>query len=251
MTGPESDLGESGTDIEDTAEERVFRLAAHMRALSGLFHGLVHDLKSPINSLVVNLELLKASISESPDIERQKRYVRILDEELVRLNRSVERLLPAAGPPQEDLGRFDLRDLVEQASELLSTTARHQSVKYQLDLPEDGKMVPVHGYRDHVKQALLALAVNALEAMPRGGRLEVRLSADAGEAVLTVTDTGGGIPAEVADRLFEPYVTTKDRHEGIGLYVARSVVESTNGSIRHETVPDGGSRFTLTLPLAS
>jgi signal transduction histidine kinase len=222
-----------------------------MRSLSGLFHGLVHDLKSPINSLVVNLELLKASVSETPDIERQRRYVRILDEELMRLNRSVERLLPAAGPPQEERGRFDLRDLVEQVSELLSTTARHQSVKYQLDLPEGGGRVSIEGYRDHVKQAFLALAVNALEAMPKGGRLEIRLNADAGEAVLTVSDTGEGIPDEVAERIYEPYVSTKDRHEGIGLYVARSVVESTNGTIRHEGLPDGGSRFTLSLPLAS
>jgi signal transduction histidine kinase len=222
-----------------------------MRSLSGLFHGLVHDLKSPINSLVVNLELLKVSISETPDLERQRRYVRILDEELMRLNRSVERLLPAAGPPQEERGRFDLRDLVEQVSELLSTTARHQSVKYQLDLPAEGGRVSIEGYRDHVKQAFLALAVNALEAMPKGGRLEIRLNADAGEAVLTVSDTGEGIPDEVAERIYEPYVSTKDRHEGIGLYVARSVVESTNGTIRHEGLPDGGSRFTLSLPLAS
>jgi signal transduction histidine kinase len=222
-----------------------------MRSLSGLFHGLVHDLKSPINSLVVNLELLKASVSETPDIERQRRYVRILDEELMRLNRSAERLLPAAGPPQEERGRFDLRDLVEQVSELLSTTARHQSVKYQLDLPAEGGRVSIEGYRDHVKQAFLALAVNALEAMPKGGRLEIRLNADAGEAVLTVSDTGEGIPDEVAERIYEPYVSTKDRHEGIGLYVARSVVESTNGTIRHEGLPDGGSRFTLSLPLAS
>lgn len=248
MTGPEPE--DRGRDAE--LEARVFRLASHMRALSGLFHGLVHDLKSPINSLVVNLELLKASISESPDVGRQKRYVRILDEELVRLNRSVERLLPAAGPPQEQRGRFDLRELVEQTSELLSTTARHQSVKYRLQLPDEGRAVSVEGYRDHVKQALLALAVNALEAMPGGGRLEVRLDAGAGEAVLTVSDTGEGIPEEVAERIYEPYVSTKDgHHEGIGLYVARSVVESTNGSIHHEALPDGGSRFTLTLPLAS
>lgn len=247
MTGPERERSESDAELE----ARVFRLASHMRALSGLFHGLVHDLKSPINSLVVNLELLKASISDTPDVERQKRYVRILDEELVRLNRSVERLLPAAGPPEETRQRFDLRDLVERVSELLATTARHQSVKFELVLPDAGRPVPVDGYRDHVKQAFLALAVNALEAMPRGGRLEVRLAAEDGDAVLSVADSGAGVPAEVADRLYEPYASTKERHEGIGLYVARAVVESTNGSIRHDALPDGGSRFTLTFPLAA
>lgn len=247
MAGPEGEEREGDRELE----AKVFRLASHMRALSGLFHGLVHDLKSPINALVVNLELLKASISDDPDIERQRRYVRILDEELMRLNRSVERLLPAAGPPREERSRFDLRDLIEQVSELLATTARHQSVKFQLDLPDDGRPVRVDGYPDHVKQAYLALAINALEAMPGGGRLDVRLAAADGQAVLVVSDTGSGVPDEIADRLYEPYVSTKQRHEGIGLYVARSVVESTNGSIRHDSLPEGGSRFTLTLPLAA
>lgn len=247
MTGPERERPESDAELE----ARVFRLASHMRALSGLFHGLVHDLKSPINSLVVNLELLKASISDTPDLERQKRYVRILDEELVRLNRSVERLLPAAGPPSEERARFDLRDLVERISELLATTARHQSVKYELVLPDEGRKVPVDGHPDHVKQAFLALAINALEAMPEGGRLEVRLTAENDDAVLSVSDSGEGVPAEIADRMYDPYVSTKKRHEGIGLYVARAVVESTNGSIRHDALPGGGSRFTLTFPLAA
>lgn len=247
MTGPGRRDRESGA----SPEASVFRLAAHMHALSGLFHGLVHDLKSPINSLVVNLELLKASLSENPDLERQKRYVRILDEELMRLNGSVERLLPAAGPPREERGRFDLRELVEEVSELLSTTARHQSVKYDLELPPEREMVPIDGYRDHVKQAFLALALNALEAMPQGGGLAIRLSREGGEAVLTVTDTGAGVPEDLRARMYEPYVSTKERHEGIGLYVARSVVESTNGTIRHSAVPAGGSRFTLTLPLAA
>lgn len=246
MTGPERNEPRP----EATAEARVFRLASHMRSLSGLFHGLVHDLKSPINSLVVNLELLKSSISETPDLERQKRYVRILDEELIRLDRSIERLLPAAGPPQEERQRFDLRELIDTVSELLSTTARHQSVKFELSLPDEGRTVVIDGRRDHVKLAFLALAINALEAMPKGGRLEIALRTDDGRAVLTLDDSGEGIPPEVAGSLYEPYVTTKERHEGIGLFVARSVVESTNGSLDHESRPDGGTRFTMTLPLA-
>lgn len=230
-------------------EDRVFRQASHMRALSGLFHGLVHDLKSPINALVVNLELLKASVSETPDLERQRRYVQILHDELMRLNRSVERLLPAAGPASEEHGRFDLKDVVEEVAPLLSTTARHQSVKLEIHAPEE--RLPLEGHRDRIKQALLALTINALEAMPEGGTMEVSLQRRQDRAVLAISDSGPGVPDQVRDRMYDRYSTTKERHEGIGLYVARSVVESTSGSIEHTALPDGGSRFTLNLPLAA
>lgn len=230
-------------------EASVYRRASHMRALSGLFHGLVHDLKSPINALVVNLELLKASVTATPDLDRQRRYVRILHEELMRLNRAVERLLPAAGPASEERGRFDLKELVDEVAPLLATTARHQSVKLEIHAPEE--RVSLEGQRDGMKQALLALSINALEAMPEGGRMVISLERREGRAVLSVSDSGPGVPEGVRDRMYDLYSTTKERHEGIGLYVARSVVESTNGTIEHATIPDGGSRFTLTLPLAS
>lgn len=231
------------------AEERVLRYASHMRALSGLFHGLVHDLKSPINALVVNLELLKASVSETPDVERQRRYVRILHEELMRLNRAVERLLPAAGPASDERGRFDLKELVDELTPLLSTTARHQNVKLEIHALEE--RFPFEGHRDRIKQAVLALTINALEAMPQGGRLDISLERRGGTAVLAISDSGPGVSAGMRDRMYDLYSTTKDRHEGIGLYVARSVAESTNGSIEHAPLPEGGSRFTLTLPLTA
>lgn len=245
MTDPARSIDVNGRE----AEESVLRQAAHMRALSGLFHGLVHDLKSPINTLVVNLELLKTSVSETPDLERQRRYIQILHDELMRLNRAVERLLPAAGPAREERGRFDLGELVEEVAPLLSTTARHQSVKLTVRAPEE--RVLLDAYRDRIKQALLALAVNALEAMPQGGRMEIALERRQDRAVLSVSDSGPGVAEAVQDRMYDLYSTTKERHEGIGLYVARSVVESTNGSIEHAPLPGGGSRFTLTLPLAA
>lgn len=236
--------------VEDRdTEDRVLRQASHMRALTGLFHGLVHDLKSPINALVVNLELLKSSLSETPDLDRQRRYVHILHEEMMRLNRAVERLLPAAGPASEERGRFDLKDLVEEVAPLLSTTARHQSVRLEIVAPEE--KLPMDGHRDRIKQAFLALSINALEAMPQGGRMEISLERRQDRAVLAVSDSGPGVADSMRDRMFERYSTTKERHEGIGLYVARSVVESTNGSIEHMPLPDGGSRFTLILPLAA
>lgn len=234
---------ESGPDLD-----QVIRLAAHMQVLSGLYHGVVHDLKSPLNALVVNLELLKISISETPDVARQRRYVEILHEELMRLNRSVETLLPAAAPPRDEQGRYDLRTLVEEVGALVSTTARHQSVKIEVEAGDGA--AELRGYRDRIKLVLLCLIANALEAMPGGGTLILELETRADQAVLSVADTGTGVPEEAGDRIYDLHFSTKEGHHGLGLYVARSVVEFTRGSIRHLFRPEGGSRFTLTLPLA-
>lgn len=247
MTNPH-DSSKAAARDPDPRLDRIVHRAAHMQVLSDLYHGVVHDLKSPLNTLVVNLELLKTSISDEPEVERQRRYVEILHEELMRLNQAVERLLPAAGPPRDEEGRFDLRDLVEEVVSLVSTSARHQSIKIELAASDRG--APLEGRRDRLKQALLCVLANALEAMPRGGTLALDLQVRGGEAVVSVTDTGAGVPEEARERIYELHYSTKEGHDGLGLYVARSVVESTNGSIRHSPGPEGGSRFALTLPLA-
>lgn len=228
---------------------RILRQAAHMRALSAVYHGVVHDLKGPLNALVVNLELLRSSISESPDVERQRRYARVLQEELGRLNEAIERLLPAAAPLADGGGPFELGELVDELTALVSTTARHQGVT--LEVGDAGGNLRIAGHRDRIKQAVLCLILNALEAMPDGGVLGLELERRDGRAAVSVTDTGPGVPRDARDRMFDLYFSTKERHDGIGLFVARSMVESTNGAIEHTPGPDGGSRFTLTLPLAA
>lgn len=231
--------------------ERIFRQAAHMRALSAVYPGVVHDLKGPLNALVVNLELLRSSISESPDVDRQRRYARVLQEELARLNRAVERLLPAAAPLEDGDGPFPVVELVDEITALVTTTARHQGVSLEVDEAGGGRDLRVAGHRDRVKQAVLCLVLNALEAMPEGGVLRVEIERRDGRVALSITDTGPGVSREARDRMFDPYFSTKERHDGIGLFVARTMVESTNGAIEHTPAPDGGSRFTLTLPLAA
>lgn len=224
------------------------RLASQMSALSGLYPGVVHDLRSPLNALVVNLELLKASISDDPDVERQERYVRILDEELMRLNDAIDRLLPAAAPPRDERGPFDLGEVVREVQALLAPQARHQRVAIEIDAPAEPLVL--EGWRDRLKQALLAIAVNGLEAMPEGGTLAISAAPAPGGAILSVVDTGPGIPEALGERAFDLYASTKDGHGGLGLFVARQVVESVSGTLKHSPARDRGCRFDLALPLA-
>jgi len=226
-------------------------LAAQMRSLSHLYHGVVHDLKSPLNALVVNLELLRSSLTpDTPQAERQQRYASVLREELQRLNRSVESLLAAAAPPGAEHGRFDLGDVLDELVALVEPQARHQGVRVEIAQDRQGRSpLPVEGYRDRIKHALLAVAVNALEAMPEGGTLSLAAASQGGRARVAITDTGPGVAPEARDRLFERGVSTKEGHAGIGLFVAQQVVNSSRGSIQLSSIPDTGSRFEVLLPL--
>jgi two-component system, sporulation sensor kinase D len=175
--------------------------------------------------------------------------VRILDEELERLNRAIERLLPAAAPASDRRGRFDLAPVARDVEALLSPGARQQRVALKVAVPDEP--VFLDGSRDQVRQVLLAIALNGLEAMPDGGTLAIAVSSEDGRAVVSVTDTGLGLPGELGDRAFDIYSSTKAGHRGLGLFVARAMVESASGTLSHSPARGRGCRFDLTLPLAA
>jgi len=243
----------TGGDAQEQNGERLdacLLLAVQMNALSGLYQGVVHDLKSPLNALVVNLELLRSSLNpEGPQAEKQQRYARIVHEEALRLNRSIESLLPAAAPPAAAPSRFDLRELAGEVAAFIAPQARQQKVTLQDEVTGDGPPLPVTAHRDRIKQALLAVAVNALEAMPDGGTMGVSADAETGRARVTITDTGAGVAKESGDRLYDLYYSTKEGHLGLGLYVAHRVIKSVQGSIQQIARP-GGTRFDIVIPLS-
>ena len=226
------------------------RRAARLRVLSQVYLAVAHDLKAPLNGMVLNLELLRESLADGAEIgrDKQRRWVEVLERELVRLRRSLETLLAQTAPASDELERFDLRSTVEEIEDLLAPQARRQQVRLVTDLP--AAPVTVEGHRDHLKQALLNVAINGLEVLGEGGTLELALRGDGEAAALAVRDTGPGISPELRQRIFDMHFTTKDNGTGIGLYVARSVVESEGGAIDvADTGPDG-TTFMVRLPLA-
>ena len=131
----------------------------------------------------------------------------------------------------------------------LGPQCRRQGVRLKTRFPEEE--VRVRAARDALKQALINLSVNALEAMPQGGDLELRLDHVDSPAVLSVADSGPGIPIEIRDKIFGMHFTTKGSGTGIGLYVARNVAESNGGNIRMDSEPGRGARFEIDLPALS
>lgn len=237
--------------IVDVLETELL-LASQMRAQAHLYGALVHDLRAPLNAMQITLELLAEILDggHGVDPSSQRRYITVLREELARLNRALGAMLDNRMPslnaaPEE----FDLRAIVEEVAALLSTQAMRQRVDLQHRLLD--REVRVIGHRDRLKQALINVAINGLEAMPRGGRLRIEMTVHDAFVDVAVYDDGPGIPAELLDEIYQIYFTTKKSGSGMGLYAARLVLESHGGDIQGVNAPGAGACFTLTLPLAT
>jgi two-component system sensor histidine kinase HydH len=131
---------------------------------------------------------------------------------------------------------------------LLEPEAASRGVQVVVDAPPP--LPPVRADRARLTQVLLNLGLNAVEAMPAGGTLTLAAAVAGADLVIAVTDTGEGIAPDIRRRLFEPYVTTKSRGLGLGLAIARRIVEDHGGRIEVASEPGRGSRFTVSLPLA-
>jgi two-component system sensor histidine kinase HydH len=240
------------TDLEALRTDLLH--ASQLRALAHFSPAIAHDLKGPLNTMAINLELLNQSVERlDPDVEhaseRQRRYIAALRQEISRLNRCLETLLGHVRLVREPRERFDLRELLQALETLAGPKARGQHVSLQIDMPD--QPVPCSGFPGRLKQALVNVTVNALEAMPSGGELAIRLHVAGDRAILTISDCGPGIPEDLLGRVGALHFTTKEHSTGIGLYTARAVVEADGGTMRVHTKAGQGACVEINLPLAS
>jgi signal transduction histidine kinase len=236
------------------AIENDLRLASQLRGLARLYLSVAHDIRAPLAAIVAHLELLGASVRSdgSPDEsvkERRKAYLSVLDQEIHRLRRSLDSLLDHTTLPRDELEELDVRDLVRGIEALLRPQCERQKIALSSAVPDEP--VRALAVRDALKQALLNIGINALESMPNGGTLALRLEARDSRVVLSVADSGPGIPPELTDRIFDMHFSTKPGGSGIGLHIARAVVEASGGEIRVCRGSEQGSTFVIGLPALS
>jgi signal transduction histidine kinase len=223
-------------------------LASRMRAQMYLHGALAHDLRAPLNAMQITLELLADTGGQGVDPSSQQRYIAVLKEELARLNRKLCIMLDHNIPLSVASQEFDLRAMVEEVTALLNTQAMRHRVDLQYRLAD--REVRVIGQRDRLKQALISVAINGLEAMPGGGRLRIDMVVQDASVNIIVRDDGSGIANELIDEIYQIGFTTQKSGSAMGLYVARLVLESHGGDIQLVNQPGSGACFTLTLPLA-
>jgi signal transduction histidine kinase len=158
----------------------------------------------------------------------------------------VQSLLDYARPPAPQRRVIDLREAVRQALRLIHTRLAQQGVELTTSLPSESVRYPVDA--DQLAGVLGNLFLNALDAMPQGGRLTVALEPTSEGISLSVCDTGAGVPSSMQDRLFVPFVSSKPTGTGLGLHSARRVVEQHGGRLLARNQPEGGACFRIELP---
>jgi len=241
------------TDLTDLKRmEAALKRADRLAALGEISARMAHEIRNPLAAMSGSVQLL----AEHGTIEESdRRLLAIVLREADRLNSLISDFLAYARPTPPHKERIELRPLCEDMCVLLASDSRFKQVNLVDLVP--GHMI-VRADVNQLRQVLLNLLHNAAEAMPGGGRVELeahfQLSGADGfnkapAAVITVTDSGGGIDGDTAAHLFEPFWTTKPDGSGLGLATTYRIIEAHGGTILAESPPEGGCRFTILLPI--
>jgi signal transduction histidine kinase len=256
--------GEMGTlltlrDMESAAQlGQELEVSRRLAAIGRLTAGVGHEVKNPINAMVVHLELLRGKLTAggSEAFGGAQRHVDILAGEMQRLDRVVQTLADFSRPMELHLREHDLRHVVGVVMELTAAEMEENGVRVTVEAPTEPMMVRMDA--EQMQQALLNLLLNGMQAMSStgGGALWVRLRKEHHFAVVEVIDEGEGIPAELLPRIFELYFTTKPKGSGIGLATTYRILQLHGGamevvSIADAASPERGTTFTLRLPIAA
>jgi PAS domain S-box-containing protein len=218
-----------------------------LAAMGRLIASVAHEVNNPLQ-VIQNVLYLTAQERGLGQQAREYLQVALAESERMAelLNRLRDTYRPAAN---QDFQPESLNALVEHMRQLMATHLRHNDVAFEFD--PDPALPLVLGLRDQLKQAILNLSLNAVEAMPGGGRLTLRtrFRPERGEAWLSVTDTGVGIDPGALPNLFEPFFTTKESGTGLGLAITHDIVQRHGGRIEVESTVGQGTTFTVRLPV--
>lgn len=243
-------LEDSYHKLRDQADQIIeiedqLRRADRLSALGELSAGMAHEIRNPLGSIRGTAEILRDGVAaDDPKLE----FADILIREVDRLNKVLEDFLHFAKPAPVEQGRFFANQVVDDVLELTRQQAARNSVEVKVDLADD---IEVPGQGEQVKQALLNLVLNALQAMPDGGILEVSTRIFTNELHIRVSDNGPGIAQDDRDRIFNPFVTTRETGTGLGLAITQRIVQGHDGHIMLKSTPGQGATFILCLPLSS
>jgi signal transduction histidine kinase len=249
-------------DLESVERiESELELPRRMAAIGRLTAGVGHEVKNPINAIVVHLELLKTKLGDAnaPGL----RHLEVIDAEIHRLDRVVQMLVDFSRPVELRLREQDLRPII---GDVLSLAAEELSTR-NVTLTSRMSAMPLVANvdADLLKQAVLNVVQNGAQAMPDGGTLEVVLeeefrignspersrAAEPKTCVLRIGDEGTGIPEEIREKIFDLYFTTRNEGSGIGLAMTYRILQLHHGAIEVQSKPDRGTEFLLRIPLAA
>ena len=241
---------ESVRRIEDEIE-----ISRRLSASGRLTRGVAHEVKNPINAIVLHLQLLQNKLQQDdPDT---RRHMDIIGNEIHRLDRVVQILVDFTRPQDLRLEDLDLRSVLDSVAVLATPDAARHKVRIVQDLPnpEDARVDPlmVRVDSDLIKQAILNLVLNGVQSMTAGGTLTLKARREGEMVVAEVMDQGCGIPPEAQEKIFELYYTTKSDKGGSGIGLAQTyqIMQWHYGSVEFDSIVGAGTTFRLRLPAAA
>jgi signal transduction histidine kinase len=224
---------------------KQLQTADRLSAISRLTSGVAHEVKNPLNAILMHVELAKLKLAHGDyDVTPQ---MDVLTSEILRLDRVVKTFLDFTRPVQLNLVETDLHDFVEELADLARPQASASNIALEVESPEQPVTITID--TDLFKQAVLNIVVNAIEAMPEGGTLRFSATARGDHAELRISDSGPGIPDNVRDKIYNLYFTTKEKGSGIGLSMTFRIVQLHDGTIDFESEPGHGTTFVMKLPV--
>jgi len=241
--------------IRAASQRRAARLQARAQSSQRLAEvgtftgGLAHEIKNPLSTVLLNLQLLQEDLDTSdPAHRRLSTRIATVTREAARLRDILDDFLRFAGKIELRREKVDLNAILEELVDFFAPQAQLGRVQLRFNPRPERLMVNVDPRL--IKQTILNLLINALHAMPGGGELILSASAAGNLAVVDVIDTGSGIPPDAVDKIFQAYYSTKKSGTGLGLAMARRIVREHGGDISVSSDIGKGSDFKLTLPLA-
>jgi PAS domain S-box-containing protein len=228
-------------DVESRRQlEQQLDFSSRLAAISRLTGGVAHEIKNPLNAMALHLEVLRGRLTgQQPEIE-------VIGREIKRLDTVVKTFLHFNRPVELNSKPIDFNELVKEVLALVSVEANSRNIALKTVLQAD--QLWINGDADLLKQAILNVINNGMEAMANGGTLTTRTISDNGQCQLTVSDAGPGIAREIQPQVFQLYFTTKETGTGIGLATTFRVVQLHNGTIDFTSEPGEGTTFRLRFP---
>ena len=218
-----------------------------LSALGNLAATVAHEIRNPLNAISMGLQRLKVEFQPTDDQEQYSRVTELMLGEVHRLNSIVEQFLSLARPLEIKPEALRVQDVLNELATLVEGEAQQSKVQIRVVAPPT--LPPLKADREYLRQTLLNLILNGLQAMPEGGTLTLKSNTSNGNFLISVTDTGIGIAPENRRRIFEPYFTTKAKGSGLGLAIARRIIEAHGGTITVSGETDQGCCFQICLPL--
>ena len=220
--------------------------ADRLKSVGEMAAAFVHEIRNPLGAIKGATEIIERDIpSDSP----RREFLTVIEREVDRLNRLVMEFLNFAKPRQPHKAAASLNNLIRSVVTLTSKEAAKRGVELEVQLDE--QLPTVFADSDQIRQVLINLILNAVQAMPDGGKVEVKSFRAGGEVELTIRDYGIGIDPAIKDKIFDPFFTTKSEGSGLGLSVAYQLVKQHEGEIRVVDVVGPGTLFAVRLPIAT